>query len=177
MATRTIEFSLSSFDISHAVTEIERYKEDFLRTCNELISLLVADGIITGKYAIAAMGALDTGELHDGMKGYFNMQTRTGIVYNDVYYAVFVEYGTGVVGEKNDYKGEFMPASVIAKGKTYSSYDQNGHGEAGWWYKNDHDGHVYWTKGQPSRPFFYTMYQSLKRQAPRTAAAVFRGLY
>ena len=72
-------------------------------------------------------------------------------------YAMYVEYGTGVVG-----KGESHP-KFTEQGWIY---DKNEHGEKGWWYPSTADdpnptkyrgefGWWAWTKGQRSRPFMY----------------------
>jgi len=156
MAKRVISFDLSEAGITKAISEINRFKGDFLRTCNEVIQELQLQGVIHGKANIAAWGAVYTGELGNSMKGYFDASRRTGIVYNDAYYAVFVEFGTGIVGE-----GEPHPAAPPGW-----KYDYNEHGEAGWFYKNDRDGHVYWTQGMPSRPFMYDTFRELKQIAP-----------
>lgn len=69
-------------------------------------------------------------------------------------YAVYVEFGTGIVGSNNPHPHPW-------------AYDVNNHGEEGWWYpttsddpnkkkKTSADGGLWaWTKGQPSRPFMY----------------------
>jgi len=70
-------------------------------------------------------------------------------------YAMFVEYGTGIVGSENPHPtGRW-------------NYDVNSHGESGWWYPTDssdpnpskkmnkNGNMVAWTKGVPSRPFLY----------------------
>lgn len=73
-------------------------------------------------------------------------------------YAMFVEFGTGVVGEDNPHPNPSMSNWI---------YDINEHGESGWWYQsreNDPNPTKYitksgqwlaWTKGMPSRPFMY----------------------
>lgn len=75
-------------------------------------------------------------------------------------YAMFVEYGTGIVGKSD---GKVHPWA----GKTGWIYDSNNHGREGWWYpSNDRDKNKHkhqdangkwwaWTQGQVSRPFMY----------------------
>ena len=74
-----------------------------------------------------------------------------------VEYAVYLEYGTGIVGSENQHP-QFERAGW--------EYDVNNHGEKGWWYptnENDPNPHkktangiLYGhTKGHPSRPFMY----------------------
>lgn len=70
-------------------------------------------------------------------------------------YAMYVEYGTGIVGSENPHP------------KSGWIYDINSRGDGGWWYPTtDEDpnptkyitsngDYVAWTKGIPSRPFMY----------------------
>lgn len=58
-------------------------------------------------------------------------------------YAMFVEYGTGIIGRDESHP---KPDGW--------AYDVNEHGEAGWIYPKD-DGTFGWTRGMPSRPFMY----------------------
>lgn len=68
-------------------------------------------------------------------------------------HAMYVEYGTGIVGSENPHPHPWI-------------YDVNNHGEKGWFYpttesdpnpnKHYYNGVLYaWTKGQRSRPFMY----------------------
>ena len=73
--------------------------------------------------------------------------------------AMFVEYGTGVVGERNPHPD---PQSV----GQYDSYDSQGHGDAGWYYGTPTG--MQWTKGQPAKPFMYRTWDYGRRMAVRT---------
>lgn len=72
-------------------------------------------------------------------------------------YAMFVEYGTGVVGRDS------KPHPHLKTGWVYNS---KGHGDRGWYYpttsddpnpwKHFYGGQLYgWTKGEMARPFMY----------------------
>lgn len=83
-------------------------------------------------------------------------------------YAMFVEFGTGVVGEENKHP---MPSRRDWK------YDTKEHGESGWWYPSKEsdpnptryqakDGKFWaWTKGMPSRPFMYETWRYMAYRA------------
>lgn len=171
VAKKTISFSLDSASIDQAIREIEKYRDDLLNALNDLVRRLTEDGVRVASVNVQRLGALDTGELADSFIGIYNDSTHVGILRTDCWYAVFVEYGTGVVGAGSPYTGPFMtgPVSVTnpytGNSYTYSAYDQNGHGDDGWWYISERDGHRHWTKGQPSRPFFYQTYMDLIRMA------------
>lgn len=96
--------------------------------------------------------------------------TKTGVsIRVNKEYAMFVEYGTGIVGVGNPHP----------KPEAGWLYDMNNHGEKGWYYpttsddpnphKHMYDGQLYgWTKGQASRPFMYETYLYAKRIFKKT---------
>lgn len=79
-------------------------------------------------------------------------------------YAIYVEYGTGVVGRDSPHPDPSKFGWI---------YDINNRGEKGWWYPsspNDPNPTAYmndlgkwwaWTKGQASRPFMYLTWRWL----------------
>ena len=178
MATKTIQFTLDVSSIAQAIQEVEKYRDDLKQAIQELVRALTEEGREAAVMNVVRLGAFDTGQLADTSfhtRGYYNDDYSIGIIYTDAYYAVFVEYGTGVVGMSEPYSGPFMPVSVTVKGNTYSAYDQNGHGDAGWWYISDRDGKRHWTKGQPSRPFMYNTKEQLQSLCGQIAKEVFGG--
>lgn len=82
---------------------------------------------------------------------------KAEILEGGEYYAMYVEYGTGVVGEN------FSHPKAAERDWMY---DINSHGDSGWWYPsnsedpnptkyNSETGWWAWTAGQASRPFMY----------------------
>ena len=80
-------------------------------------------------------------------------------------YAVYIEYGTGIVGASNPHPHPW-------------AYDINEHGDEGWWYPttesdpnpkkryNKQTGEIWaWTKGQASKPFMYMTWLWATRSA------------
>ena len=164
MSKRVIRFELSPEGIDKAIEEINRFKGDFLRTCNELLNELTTFGKETAQLEILRLGAFDTGELADSIKGVWNGNQRIGMIYTGTYYAVFVEFGTGIVGEQNPHPEQPW------------DYDVNGYGEDGWYYVDGRDMKGHWTKGQPSRPFMYNTKRILIQNAPQYVARLFGAL-
>ena len=91
---------------------------------------------------------VDTGELRG------SIQTKVEIVdgnlearlYSPLDYAVYVEMGTGPVGEANHADAAPVPVTYRATGWTY----------------HDEDGFHY-TRGQPARPFLYPAFKANKQ--------------
>lgn len=87
-----------------------------------------------------------TGELYDSVEAIFDEATNTGTVTVHADHALYVEYGTGVMGEWSQHPEP--PASWV-----YNTREGSGK-DAGWWWK-DRNGAWHYTLGQPAYPFFY----------------------
>lgn len=153
---RTITFTLNQNSIGRAIQELKQFKEDLSRALADLVKALTSEGTEIAKMEVLRLGAFDTGELADSIYGIYDESSHTGFIRAVSYYAVFVEYGTGVVGAANSH-----PSPVAGW-----TYDHNSHGEAGWVYRSDRDNKFHWTKGQPSSPFMYNTMKELERLAP-----------
>jgi hypothetical protein len=160
---KRIVIKLSEDSISKAIREVEKYKGELKNKVHLLIERLTDYGVEVAKAQVRELGAFYTGELEESITGYYSPSTQVGIIKTDVPYAVYVEFGTGVVGA-----GSPHPAPAGWR------YDVNNHGEAGWWYFNDRDQKWHWTKGIESRPFMYNTLQILERESARIAKEVFK---
>ena len=93
-----------------------------------------------------------------------------GVVYNRNPKMAFIEFGTGVVGRNSN-------QNPLAESIGWV-YDQNNHGEAGWWYPVKgkppdgqpswyKDGQWYaWTRGQEAKNIFYNALVRLQQEIP-----------
>jgi len=161
--SKKIIFGLSTKEINRAIRELEQYKKELNRKTSLLIEALTDRGVEIAKAQIRELGAVYTGELEESITGYFNPTVQVGIIRAGAPYAIYVEFGTGIVGA-----GSPHPAPAGWR------YDVNNHGEAGWWYFNDRDQKWHWTKGIKSRPFMYNTVQILERESVRIAKEVFK---
>lgn len=98
-----------------------------------------------------------SGELADSISWEYDVQTNTGRIHVGADYAIFVEYGTGIVGANN-------PHPEPAPGW---KYDSHGHGTKGWVYVGK-DGKTHWTAGEPARPFVYSTREFMRQHAGET---------
>lgn len=155
-----ITAKLSAESLRKAAAEVRAYKARIEKLAVDLTAELAAQGAQIA--LVEAGGIRDTGNLLSSIVG--ESGGNYGFVKCKCGYAVYVEFGTGVVGKENPHPdiailGERSPSY---KGKTYTSYDSQGHGELGWFYP-DKDGKFHWTKGMPSRPFMYNTAQQLRQ--------------
>ena len=90
MGKKTISFSLSEKSINQAIRDLEDYRKDFLRKCNELIRQLTQHGEEIAKMEVVQLGAFDTGNLHDSIHGYFDPDVGIGFIRAEAWYAVYV---------------------------------------------------------------------------------------
>lgn len=173
---KTIHMTLDKSSIENAIQEVKRFREELKEAMRDLVETLMDEGVTMAKMEVVALDAIDTGGLEASIgRGVFNAETRTGVVYAGAYYAIFVEYGTGVVGAQSPHPvpetaGIGNEGSLL--GQTYTGYDTNGHGDNGWIYRSDVDGKWYWTKGMKARPFMYNTYRYLENLAERIGGEV-----
>lgn len=160
-----ISMGLSVKEIDAAIQELGQIRRKIVIVARELVEYLTKFGVEYAKAEIREMGAVYTGELEKSISGVYSPELQTGIIRSDCVYAVYVEFGTGVVGQENPH-----PEAALA-GVTY---DRNNHGEDGWIYYNERDGKFHWTKGMVSRPFMYNTARAIERENLRKARELFR---
>ena len=159
---RVIKAGLNTRDLDRAIKEVRQYKQDVISKTKALVEVLTDSGVEVARVQLAELGAEYTGQLSSSIVGYFSPATSVGIIRAGAWYAVFVEFGTGVVG-----------ASSPHPDPTGWQYDANGHGDKGWVYFNDDDQKWHWTKGMPSRPFMYNTARTLEKECLQIAKGVF----
>lgn len=162
MAKTVIRFTLDRKEIDRAIKELKQFKAEFLKKCNQLVQELTEQGVDIAKVEVTQLDAVYTGELRNSIEGYFSPTTGVGIIKAGAYYAVYVEFGTGVVG-----KGSPHP------NPNGYQYDVNQHGDEGWVYYDDDSGQFRWTKGFKSRPFMYNTARQLEKECKKIAMEVF----
>lgn len=159
---KVIEFSLDPGSLERAAQEVKKYAMELDEKVEALIRKLAERGAMVAKVQLAALDAVYTGELLSSIEGIYNEKDHVGIVRAGAPYAIFVEYGTGVIGA----------GSPHPKPDGWQ-YDANGHGDEGWVYLNERDGKYHWTRGYQSRPFMYNTARELERECVNIAKEVF----
>jgi len=157
---KNISFDLDARSIDRAIREIQIFREQLQETIDQLIEALTEEGVKVAKMQIAALDAVDTGELEQGIQGYYSPNLHAGWVYTNTWHAMFVEFGTGIVGQ-----GTYPTTTA-----TGWQYDIHNHGYEGWVYKKEDDGSYHWTAGYVARPFMLNTLEWLKEAAPDMAS-------
>ena len=166
--------ALSKSSIENAIKQLRAYQNDLTYKCQLLAEKLVEKGVEIARVQIADLDAIFTSELLSSIHAEYNGSTKGGGVWSVVAgtdHAMFVEFGTGIVGKQSPYPGE-LPDGVsweYASGKTIR---QLADGRYGWFYKDD-DGQWWFTEGMPSRPFMYYTSIQLREIVVKTAKEVF----
>ena len=157
---KSIEMELSTQSIKHAIQEVKAFRDELKAKCWELVKALTMEGAEIAKMQVVSLEAFDTGELEQSIQGLFFPSERCGFVIAGAPYAIYVEYGTGIVGK----------SSPHPEAEGNYDYDVHQHGATGWVYKSDKDGKYHWTAGYVSRPFMYNTLRWLEEAAPERAS-------
>ena len=173
-----IDVELTASSINRAIREIELMKKQLNEQLLDLVRELTQEGIEIAKMQVVALDAIMTGDLEKSIQGVFFKEEGCGVIYSDVPHALYVEFGTGIVGDTtfHDLSG--------ADGSTHWDYDVRGHGTKGWWYPapwgwwipktGKYKGQpMAWTQGMPARPFLYNTLRWLQESAPDKASSMF----
>ena len=165
---------LSQSSIQNAIKALQSYQDSLTYKCQLLVEKLAEKGVEIARVQIADLDAIFTSELLQSVHSEYKGSVKGGGVWAvvaDSKHAAFVEFGTGVIGKANPYKGA-LPKSVdwqYASGKTIR---QLADGRYGWFYEGK-DGNWYFTEGMPSRPFMYNTANELRSIIVSTAKEVF----
>lgn len=157
MAVKRIKFGLSTASVQRAIEELNAYKRWTQEKCDELALELAKRGTFLIRMKITGYDAIDTGALISAVSypdqiapGKYRITLRVDNGRGDNY-ALFVEYGTGVVGAASSHPqaGE-MGWNYASGEKIFTTKD----GRIGWIYPKK-DGGFQFTEGQEARPFWY----------------------
>lgn len=162
MARKVIRFKLDEAEIDRAIREVKSYKTQFLDKCEKLVRALTDKGVEIAKLQVKQLDAVYTGELMNSIDGFYSPTSQVGIIQAGAYYAVYVEFGTGVVGSRSPHPN---PNGY--------QYDINNHGDKGWSYYDEDSQTWKWTKGFKSRPFMYNTARQLEKECIKIAREVF----
>lgn len=173
---KKITITLSQKSVQDAISKIKAYQNDLTYKCQLLTEKLAEKGVEIARLQLADLDAIFTTELISSVHAEYKGSVKGGGIWAVVAgtdHAMFVEFGTGIVGKRSPYPGK-LPEGVgwqYASGKTIR---QLADGRYGWFYQDD-DGQWWFTEGMPSRPFMYYTSIQLRDIVVKTAREVFGG--
>lgn len=173
---KKITITLSQKSIQDAISQIKAYQNDLTYKCQLLAEKLAEKGVEIAQTYIASLDATFTYELNSSIRAEYKGSAKGGGIWAVVAgtdHAMFVEFGTGIVGKRSPYPGK-LPEGVdwqYASGKTIR---QLADGRYGWFYQDD-NGEWWFTEGMPSKPFMYYTAIQLQDIVAETAKEVFGG--
>lgn len=138
--------------VNSSINKLRNYQKKLESTSDETIKNLTKKGY---EYMLSIVRE-DTGELKNSITWEFSTANQKGTIKVGTDYWFFVEYGTGIVGKNSPHPN--------AQGWRY---DVNNHGNAGWWYFDEHKNRFRWTRGQSANAFLYKTYKFLEKEAPK----------
>ena len=162
MAT-IISFGLSVGEVQNAIKEVEAYKNDINRKCEELCRRLTAEGIQIAQFHIGSSGfgkyinlGSEITPRQAGCKAIFYMedtakiksewQTQEGVQSAEISPSLMIEFGSG---QKAD-----NPAGI--KGVGMGTVPSGKHGNEPGWYYMDLEGNWHYSTGiSPKMPMYY----------------------
>ena len=175
MAKKRLKSDLSISGIRQLQKDIEKYQNSIEYKAKLLAENLADMGVEIARVKISSLDAIFTGELIQSVHTEYKSSIRGGAIFcvvADSDHAVFVEFGTGVVGQKTPYPYPLPDGMTweYASGKTIRQLSD---GRYGWFYKGD-NGQWYFTEGMESRPFMYETSLELEKKVVSVAKRVFR---
>lgn len=164
---------LSQSSINRLKNQLTQYRNGLKYKASEIARRLAEEGVPVARLNVVDLDAVFTGELISSIHSEYITSLPYGAMFcivADSDHAMFVEFGTGVVGRENPYPFPIPPEAdwKYASGKTIR---QLADGRYGWFYEKD--GNVYFTEGMPSRPFLYNTALQLVSLVPQIAKEVF----
>ncbi len=144
---------INTFDldsVASAINKLKMHRESIDTGLKTSISELTKKGY---EYMLSIVPE-NTGNLKGSIAWKFNNTNQTGAIIIGTDYALFVKYGTGIVGKKFPHPD---PKSW--------KYDVNNHGVKGWWYFDDSQNRFRWTRGRAASSFVYKTMKFLEKQA------------
>lgn len=160
---------LSASSVRSARQRLERYAAGLPAKVDELCRRLAEEGVTAAVKALHDADAHETGELESSLQ-VERMGDRDYLVVTHCGYAVYVEFGTGVVGAGGTYPGT-MPEGVTGPLSRTSKAREDG----SWVYYDKRQGRYRVTKGQLPTGFMAQASAEMRERLAEIAREVLGG--
>jgi hypothetical protein len=152
--------AFSIISVNAAIDKLTNYRNKIDSTFKNEILELTKRGY---EYMISIVRE-DTGNLKSSITWEYDESGNKGIIKVGSDYGIFVEFGTGIVGADSPH-----PNAENWR------YDVNSHGEKGWFYFDNKQNRIRWTKGQTANAFVYQTAEYLKKEASEKIKVIING--
>lgn len=158
--------------IDKAIKKLNAYKLEVETKTVDLVKKLITNGVSIARVKLVEYQAYYSGELYDDIVGYYSESTNIGYVRVTNDHAAFIEFGTGPRGSASPHPmggGSYKSEGWYTKadGKPMDAI-------YGWTPIQLENGDViYYTEGQPAKPFMYETAKQLENDFIRVAKEVF----
>lgn len=161
---KVIKVGLSAESVAKATEQVRRYAASLPARCDEFAARLAEAGV----EAAVRNVKMDTGGLESGISA---QRKGRGLfcVVSVGDYAVFVEFGTGVVGE-GTYEGELPDGWDYDSRQTPEAHDAD---DPTRWYYYDEDGRLRSTRGQKASSYMARAAEEMRQKVLPIAREVF----
>lgn len=162
MATKVITMSLDIASIDSAIRQIEQYKQDFIKKCEELrekIGERIAWSASSGFRSALVSDVFYGSPPANDVTVTVDHRGQLTVVIAEGNEAVFIEYGAGVYN--NGAAGSSPHPWGAEQGYTIGGYGK-GHGAEPRWYYRDASGQKVGTRGTPAAmPMYRGMQEAI----------------
>lgn len=143
--------------ILKAVEELDEYYQELECKCVKLVSKMADHGAEIARVIIQAL-PYSTDDLASKIYAFYDEKEKCAFIKADSKHAVFVEFGTGLVGEGTYTNSDYL---AVAEKFGWQGYDVGGFGGREFYTKDGrrgwitvmNNGHYYFTEGQEAKHF------------------------
>lgn len=163
--------------IKNAIKELEVYQKHLEERCKRLVIELANQGAEIAKATIAGL-PYSTGDLESSIYAIYDEQSHCAMIKADNEHAVFVEFGTGIVGEGTYPNSDYLAVAQHFGWQGYYVGGENGYefttkdGRQGWITKMN-NGQYFFTEGQEAKHFMDDAFHSVVENFEDTVRQVF----
>ena len=160
---------LSASSVEQLKKDLTDYQNKLSDKLHLLCQRLAEIGVDSAQAILVSLDAVFTGELSNSIIQEQIVSAKDRVVFlvkATSEHAIYVEFGTGIMGASMPYPGK-IPV-VYAQGKTIR---QLADGRYGWFYQRDEK--WYFTEGMISRPFMYYTGIELHERVVKVAKEIF----
>lgn len=160
-----VSVGLSQRSIDASAKQLSAYADSLAEKCDRLAARLAGIGVEVAKLTVRK----DTGELESGIR-FEKAGDGEYLVISEGEYAMFVEFGTGVVGQ-GTYPGQLPEGYGYDERRTPAAHDPD---DPTKWYYRDRNGALRSTRGQTANAYMAASAEEMRQAVVTIAKEVFR---